>query len=169
MGRARDFDEDAALDAAVDAFWRLGWSGCSTRVLAHTMGLSTSSLYAAFGSKSALFERALERYGRRSGLGTPSPEAARSYVRAVVAPREPRGCLLVVSAADADGLPPEAKRVVLGGLSALERWLVRALGDETRGRTLLDVVLGLQVRHRIGEPPERLRTDAERWIAALIP
>jgi AcrR family transcriptional regulator len=62
-GRPRAFDEDQALDAATDVFWRLGYEGASIAELTQAMGINKPSLYAAFGSKEKLFVRALERYG----------------------------------------------------------------------------------------------------------
>ena len=62
-GRPRAFDEDRALDAAIDVFWRLGYEGASLTELTQAMGINKPSLYHVFGSKEGLFVRALERYG----------------------------------------------------------------------------------------------------------
>ena len=62
-GRPRAFDEDRALDGAIDVFWRLGYEGASLAELTHAMGINRPSLYAVFGSKEELFVRALQRYG----------------------------------------------------------------------------------------------------------
>ncbi|MEU3838756.1 TetR/AcrR family transcriptional regulator [Streptomyces sp. NPDC028635] len=64
-GRPRAFDRDRAVLDAARLFWRRGYSGTSTRALAATLGLSTSSLYAAFGSKAGLFEEAVRTYAER--------------------------------------------------------------------------------------------------------
>ncbi|MHC3472875.1 TetR/AcrR family transcriptional regulator [Streptomyces sp. 7R007] len=52
------------LDAA-RLLWRRGHSGTSTRALTAALGLSTSSLYAAFGSKAGLFEESVRTYAER--------------------------------------------------------------------------------------------------------
>ena len=62
-GRPREFDEGLALDGAIEAFWRLGYEGASMAELTQAMGINKPSLYAAYGSKEKLFERALQRYG----------------------------------------------------------------------------------------------------------
>ncbi|MGV0743086.1 TetR/AcrR family transcriptional regulator [Mycolicibacterium sp. XJ870] len=62
-GRPRAFDEDQALDAAIEVFWRLGYEGASMAELTQAMGINKPSLYAVFDSKEKLFVRALERYG----------------------------------------------------------------------------------------------------------
>ncbi|MBZ4319219.1 TetR/AcrR family transcriptional regulator [Streptomyces huiliensis] len=64
-GRPRAFDRDRALLEAARLFWRYGYSGTSTRALTTALGLSTSSLYAAFGSKAGLFEEAVRTYAER--------------------------------------------------------------------------------------------------------
>ncbi|OZF41014.1 TetR family transcriptional regulator [Rhodococcus sp. 14-2483-1-1] len=61
-GRPSAFDRDLVLLAAARLFWRHGFSGTSTRALTTATGLSTSSLYAAFGSKAGLFEEAVRTY-----------------------------------------------------------------------------------------------------------
>lgn len=62
-GRPRAFDEDQALDRAIEVFWRLGYEGASLSELTHAMGINKPSLYHVFGSKEGLFVRALRRYG----------------------------------------------------------------------------------------------------------
>lgn len=78
-GRPRAFDREAALDQALDRFWRHGFEGVSTAQLCEAMGINPPSLYAAFGSKEALYLACLERYvdqhGRyfRDALAGPGP------------------------------------------------------------------------------------------------
>ncbi|QTT76781.1 TetR/AcrR family transcriptional regulator [Streptomyces mobaraensis NBRC 13819 = DSM 40847] len=64
-GRPRAFDRDRVILEAARLFWRSGYSGTSTRALTAALGLSTSSLYAAFGSKAGLFEEAVRTYAER--------------------------------------------------------------------------------------------------------
>ncbi|MFJ9736517.1 TetR/AcrR family transcriptional regulator [Streptomyces sp. NPDC101166] len=64
-GRPRAFDRDRAVLDAARLFWRRGYSGTSTRALTAALGLSTSSLYAAFGSKAGLFEETVRTYAER--------------------------------------------------------------------------------------------------------
>src|ERR1700758_923813 len=66
MGRHREFDETAALDAAMDCFWRDGYEGTSVRDLAARMGITGASLYNAFGDKRSLFREVLQHYAERS-------------------------------------------------------------------------------------------------------
>src|ERR1700733_8804415 len=61
-GRPISFDEDAALEAAMLLFWERGYEGTSMSDLTRAMGLSPSSIYAAFGDKQALFFLTVKRY-----------------------------------------------------------------------------------------------------------
>lgn len=62
MARAREFDDLAAVRAARDVFWENGYESTSLTHLQQATGLSRSSLYAAYGSKRGLFERASLNY-----------------------------------------------------------------------------------------------------------
>lgn len=64
-GRPRTFDRDQAIFTAARLFWRYGYSGTSTRTLTEALGISTSSLYAAFGTKADLFEESVRTYAER--------------------------------------------------------------------------------------------------------
>lgn len=61
-GRPISFDKSAALEAAMLLFWERGFEGTSMAGLTQAMGLSPSSIYAAFGDKQALFSLAVKRY-----------------------------------------------------------------------------------------------------------
>jgi len=67
MGRRREFDTEAVLDAAVDVFWRRGFEATSIDQLEAATGLRRQSLYGAFGDKERLFLAALRRYHERVG------------------------------------------------------------------------------------------------------
>lgn len=61
-GRPANFDYETALDAAMRVFWRYGFEGASMAELTKAMAMNKTSLYAAYGSKEALFQKALNRY-----------------------------------------------------------------------------------------------------------
>ncbi|MFJ1767483.1 TetR/AcrR family transcriptional regulator [Amycolatopsis sp. NPDC088138] len=62
IGRPRGFDADAALERAMLVFWEQGYEGASLSDLTAAMGITKTSMYAAFGNKEDLFRKALERY-----------------------------------------------------------------------------------------------------------
>jgi TetR/AcrR family transcriptional regulator, transcriptional repressor for nem operon len=61
-GRPRAFSKDAALGAAMRAFWTRGYEAASLELLELETGVSRSSLYNTFGSKRELFDQALAGY-----------------------------------------------------------------------------------------------------------
>jgi AcrR family transcriptional regulator len=135
-GRPRAFDPDAALEAALEVFWRQGYEGTSLADLTAAMGINRPSLYAAFGNKEQLFGEALERYS--TGPGAYAADAlaaptAREVVERLVfgavdltsGPHTPCGCLSVNSAqACGPGSEPIRQRAVaqrMAGEAALRR------------------------------------------------
>ncbi|MFJ2675850.1 MULTISPECIES: TetR/AcrR family transcriptional regulator [unclassified Streptomyces] len=62
IGRPRGFDTDEALQRAMVVFWEHGYDGVSLTDLTRAMGITKTSMYAAFGNKEDLFRKALERY-----------------------------------------------------------------------------------------------------------
>ena len=108
-GRPRAFDRDAALRTAMELFWRHGYEGTSVAMLTNAIGITPTSLYAAFGSKDGLFneaidlydapgttptDRALTRTGTRDAIET----ALRANADAYTDPATPPGCMIVLSA-----------------------------------------------------------------------
>src|SRR6202042_1581991 len=62
MGRPREFDTTAALDAAMRVFWEKGFEGATLKDLTDAMRINRSSMWAAFGNKEELFKKAFGRY-----------------------------------------------------------------------------------------------------------
>jgi AcrR family transcriptional regulator len=112
IGRPRNFDTDAALDRALEVFWRKGYEGASICDLTAAMGINPPSLYAAFGNKEQLFRKALDRYTDkhnqcvREVLARPRVREAIAAllfhsVDALTDKSNPPGCLLVQGIAGA--------------------------------------------------------------------
>ena len=66
MPRPRSFNEDTVLESIMMVFWHKGYAATSAEDLVQASGLGRSSLYNAFSSKEALFEKALDCYLRRT-------------------------------------------------------------------------------------------------------
>lgn len=112
IGRPRNFDMDAALDRALDVFWRKGYEGASIGDLTEAMGINPPSLYAAFGNKEELFRKALDRYTSVHGqclremLAKPRARDAIETLllktaESLTEKANPHGCLLVQGIAGA--------------------------------------------------------------------
>lgn len=65
IGRPREFDIATALEKAQHVFCAKGYDAASINELTTAMGISSPSLYAAFGSKGGLFRAVLDRYGQQ--------------------------------------------------------------------------------------------------------
>jgi AcrR family transcriptional regulator len=96
----------------MEVFWARGYEHASVAVLGEAMGLSPPSLYAAFGSKEALYREACDLYGEAEGgiweaMNAPNAleavaqlleATARSFTR----PDKPRGCMIVLGGLHVD-------------------------------------------------------------------
>ncbi|SDZ37467.1 transcriptional regulator, TetR family [Saccharopolyspora shandongensis] len=119
-GRPRSFDREAALRTAMELFWARGYEATSLSDLTGAMGISSPSLYAAFGSKEDLFREAVALYnsadeavGDRSLQRQPTARCAieamlRDNADAYVDPDTPRGCMVVLAATNCT---PENARI----------------------------------------------------------
>ncbi|MDR7275490.1 TetR/AcrR family transcriptional regulator [Catenuloplanes atrovinosus] len=105
-GRPRAFDEETVLDRAAEVFWRHGYEGASLSALTSAMGINRPSLYATFGSKEQLFQRAFDRYhahkvaAARAALAQPTAYASieaflRSSADNLTTGDHPPGCLSI--------------------------------------------------------------------------
>jgi TetR/AcrR family transcriptional repressor of nem operon len=65
-GRPKAFDEGEVLAAAMNYFWKHGYSNASLENLLIAMGIKKSSFYHTFGSKEELFSRTLELYRKET-------------------------------------------------------------------------------------------------------
>jgi TetR/AcrR family transcriptional repressor of nem operon len=62
VGRPAQFDKDAVERELLGLLWEHGYDQVSQQEMAQATGLSTSSLYNSFGTKSEIFQSALRRY-----------------------------------------------------------------------------------------------------------
>jgi AcrR family transcriptional regulator len=143
-GRPREFDEDAAVDAAMRVFWQKGYEGTSLDDLTEAMGINRSSLYSTFGDKETLFRQAIARY--QSGplsflaraLAQPTARAVvddllRSSVKFLVDPTHPRGCLSLQGGMACGAGNENVKRAMVDwrsqGLLQLQKRMQRAKSE----------------------------------------
>lgn len=192
MGRQREFDEDKAMDRAIDCFWGRGYEATSVRDLADHMGIGGASLYNAYGGKRALFVTALERYADRTSRqrivrleGTSRPrDAIRSFFAEIIdrslADPQRRGCLFVNSALDVAPHDAELGTAVAGYLDEVRAFFQRCiaaaqaagtvpghLDAHETSRHLLGVLLGLRVLARMHADRETLEAVARPALQLL--
>ncbi len=172
MARSRDFDLNQALDRAVELFWQQGFAATSVRQLCDAMGIQAGSFYAAFESKEACFQRALERYVEQQLLPLPpGPAAVRAWFDAITqASRRGKGCLLVNSAVELPGLDAQSQQVVAARIQAMERFFARCLEGrddaKQRAEELAASVIAIHVLARSGAKTSKLQRLARSALAA---
>src|SRR5258708_980672 len=192
MARPREFDEAVALDAATDCFWRDGYEATSVRDLAARMGITSTSLYNAFGDKRSLFRQVLGRYTEcstrariaRLESGLAPKQAVRAFLTEIIErslnDRDRRGCLLVNSALEIAPHDPELGAEVADRLGEIEAFFRRSISAaQAKGsvppdcnpkdiaRLLLGVTLGIRVLAR-SQPSRALLEGVARPALALL-
>ncbi|MFJ3145703.1 TetR/AcrR family transcriptional regulator [Streptomyces halstedii] len=138
VGRPRVFDMEAVLEAAMLLFWEQGYEATSLAQLRETTGLSSASLYGAFGSKEGLFEKAVEHYIGGPGSVTDVVAGEAESPREAVArllhgsidmqtdTSHPRGCLVALSGTvRAPGAGEAGARKVVSARRAADRARIR--------------------------------------------
>lgn len=183
-GRPRQFDYDKALDAALLLFWRNGYEGTSLAALTEAMKINVPSLYAAFGNKEKLFQKALERYLQRPASYLPKalkePTARRAVeklfggaIDMVMNPQHPDGCLLVqgalASGPSTASIRQELSMRRAGAEAAVRRRFEKALAEgdlpahvdaAQLARYIVTVLWGLSVQAAGGASRAQLKSVA---------
>jgi TetR/AcrR family transcriptional regulator, transcriptional repressor for nem operon len=155
-GRPREFDIDAALEAALLVFRERGYHAASLTELGSAMRLTGGSIYKAFGDKRSIFLAAFDRYTsqRHKKLADllDAEKSGRDKLRALLrfsadsshGIEGRRGCLVVGSATDLTLLDDDMAAHVAKALKRLET-LLRNL---------------IEIGHSDGSVPPRVDVDA---------
>lgn len=185
-GRPRAFDRDMALDQAQALFHAQGYEGVGVAALAEAMGINPPSLYAAFGSKAALYAEVLDRYSRASPLTEPlavpgvEPTAAladllRKAARIYSADPATAGCLVLEGerSTDADAAC-RARSCKDASVQDLRSFIAAIHPDKANvvADYVAAVMSGLSADARAGHSTERLSAVADMAalaIAAMLP
>jgi AcrR family transcriptional regulator len=187
MARTREFDADAALDAAIGVFREHGFEGSSAQMLVGAMGIGRQSLYATFGDKWQLYRSAVRRYGM--GECAAHLDALRSGPRAIdgigamlrrVVETADQPCLGVGSICEFGASRPDLTEIdeVLGaGLRGAVAGRIRDAqrdGDvavdidpEATVEFLIANIAGIRVAGRGGAGPKTLTSLADMALRAI--
>jgi AcrR family transcriptional regulator len=191
MVGARQFDEDALLEVALETFWQNGFAATSMIDMAQATGVQRGSLYNAYGDKERLFLLAYERYASRfldsvrQALSNPDPAVALNalFKRAIASMTQgapSRGCLTTKTAIE---LPLAGKAIEARVKRLIEDFtaLVRnALSTPTARQRLscdpdvaADLVVtftrGLAVMERAYRDPRHLEKISRQFVRILLP
>jgi AcrR family transcriptional regulator len=189
-GRPRAFDTDAALDRALEVFWRQGYEGTTLSDLTSAMGINRPSLYAAFGNKEELFGKVLDRYIEGPGafaaaaLDLPTGrEVAECLMYGAIhlttGPASPGGCLSVRNAQACGPESESVRREVVArrvtGAAALRERLERARSDgdlpadsdpAALAHFVMTITDGIATQAANGCGPDELRQVADLALSA---
>lgn len=191
IGRPREFDREAALQAAMIVFWRKGFAAASMNDLCDAMGIRSPSLYAAFGSKEALYLEAVEHYVQTVGPTIwdklSSGASARAGVERMLSaatealPKSgdiPAGCMAVLGAVGDEwpaAVADRVKQVRLEMLGNLQSRLKIAVADgelpvttdiDRLSRFYLSVFQGMALQARDGASATELKGVAASAMLA---
>lgn len=146
-GRPKEFDEDEALQAAMEVFWKRGYDNASCDELLVAMGINAGSMYATFGDKRALYEKAFDSYCQANfggvlkilnGSGSPL-ENVRELVRCW-GKMDCKGCLvfntLIEFGNESKGVGKQAKKMVSRLRQKFEEKLTAAKDAGELGKTV---------------------------------
>jgi AcrR family transcriptional regulator len=191
-GRPKGFIPDEALDRAVEMFWEHGYEGVDVDRIAHAVNVTKPALYRAFGDKSTLLLKAVERYAKTYGAPIMAAfqaepdihRAVTAFCEATVnlASGEARGgCMMVAAALGQSERVTEIRSYLAQGLTAAadifaKRFekemkagrLTRTPSAKVRGRALVDLMKGLQLRARAGIAREQLLEDARSYVPLIL-
>jgi TetR/AcrR family transcriptional repressor of nem operon len=191
MARPREFDESAAVESAMHAFWANGYEATTTQDLCEATGLGRSSVYNTFTSKKTLFQRSLTHYTdselarRRALLEGPGTGAERIAIvvgTAIDADLEHRrGCLVVNTLAEL-GMPDDEVGAALRRDTEQNLALFGAcVRDGVRdgslrsglvpadvAQFLLSTTSGLRVMSRRGTSRAAMQAVADLALAAIV-
>ncbi|MGW6204395.1 TetR/AcrR family transcriptional regulator [Streptomyces sp. NPDC055089] len=193
MARTKEFDPDAALQSALELFWRRGYEATSVADLVEHLGIGRASLYATFGGKNELYLKAMDRYAELrdplllAELSQPGPAlpAVRAVVRRFAAEAASpdgrlNGCFVTNTAAELAPHDPAAARRVEISWERLEAPLHSALvraqaqGELSGGRDpralarmLLVLMQGIRIVGKASDDPARVRDAAEQALTLL--
>ena len=191
-GRPRAFDREAALGEATRVFWLKGYGATSVSDLTEVMGIGATSLYAAFGSKEALYAEALRHYNdsyqklywTRFFAAATAREAVASYLMDSSAALTgslcdiPRGCMVALSSVGSEGHSDLGELVRSSRAETLHRLrtrLTQAVADgeipasvdvQALARFLQTVQNGMSIQARDGASRAELESVAQ--VAMLV-
>ncbi|MER7692722.1 TetR/AcrR family transcriptional regulator [Streptomyces sp. NPDC097610] len=181
MGRPKQFDPDAAVEQAMQVFWRQGYGATTPQCLVDALGIGKGSLYNAFGGKRQLFDLALRRYldlqnsavaELLDGCG-PVKERLRKALHFVaqadLADPDRRGCLALNTAMEFGRTDESVMAQVQGMFDRIEGAFRAVIAEGQRageidpGRDaealaglLLNTVNGMRLMARVDSGPDRL-------------
>lgn len=190
MAGVKQFDEDQALERALEVFWQQGFAATSMQDLAQATGVLRGSLYNAYGDKQAMFLEVFRRYQERFFVAVrellarqPADAALAAFfdfiIDSMTSGDPSRGCLTTKTATDETAMAEpirEALRAFLDGLETLLHERLRQddarellnLEPDQAARLVVTLTRGIVVIERVYHDPQRLREAASALLSVLF-
>jgi AcrR family transcriptional regulator len=160
MSGKPQFDEAAVVAAAIEVFWRHGYSAAAISDLTEATGLSRSSLYQRFHDKDGLFQEALAAYTQRvlRRMNSAKADTARGRLKALLraflpggSSLRPAGCLIARSCSDIPALTAEGQAAALAAATRQREILADLLREGVAaGELAKDADIDAMTWHYLG-------------------
>ena len=193
MARTKEFNEDQALDKAIEIFWHKGYNGTSAQDLVTHLGLSRSSLYDTFGDKQKLFSKSLQRYQKQSkddivklfedskNIKETLHDIFKQAVIESLQDRITKGCFMVNSSVELAMHDEDISKIVKSNSQEMEAVFTNALkkgqasGDISKtadarvlARFIFNTYSGIRVLARAGERDKQVYDDIVKTMFYLL-
>ena len=193
MARTKEFNEDQALDKAIEIFWHKGYNGTSAQDLVTHLGLSRSSLYDTFGDKQKLFAQSLQRYQKNAQkqiveLFDQSENIKETlhdiFKQAVIESLEDRitkGCFMVNSSVELAMHDEEIAKIVKNNSQVMEQVftnavqkgqdsgaILKANSAKVLARFIFNNYSGIRVLARSGERDKQVYDDIVKALFSML-
>jgi AcrR family transcriptional regulator len=173
-------------------FWEHGYEGVDVDRIARAVNVTKPALYRAFGDKSTLLLRAVERYALIYGVPKMAAFQAEPDIHKAVttfcevtvntATGDARsGCMLAAAALGHSERVTEIRSWLAKGFTAsadifAKRFeqeikagrLTRTPSAKVRGRLLVDLLQGVQLRAKVGITREELLEDVRSYVTLIL-
>ena len=190
MARSKEFNEEEALDKAMEVFWRQGYEKTSIQDLVDQMGIHRRSLYDTFGDKHSLFVQTLERYESLIAAQirkqiteemTTVESIRKIFALAVYSDNtNPKGCLMVNTAVELSLLDNEVSQRIKSAFKQNENLIADLLiRGQARGevassfdinelaRYILNALIGVRVLVKTTSDPQEFESTIDLTLSIL--
>ena len=190
MARSKEFNEEEALDKAMEIFWKQGYEKTSIQDLVDQMGIHRRSLYDTFGDKHSLFVQTLERYEslvaaqikKQITEEMTTVESIRKIFELVVYSdnTNPKGCLMVNTAVELSLLDNEVSQRIKTAFKQTENLIADLLiRGQARGevassfdinelaRYIHNALIGIRVLVKMTADPKEFDSTIDMTLSIL--
>lgn len=192
VSRPIKYDKLFVLDAALEAFWKLGYAACSMQVLVDATGLSRQSIYNVFGDKDGIFRDVVAHYNKKVAAQCKRLEPPlagqndlRAFILESIASQQIYGlgaCFIVVTVFSSQALDQKIKPALDAGAETVRIAFTRLMGKaaargefapsvspENGAAYLYSIMNGLSALAQTGGTKHQLEVTLDLALQTLFP